>query len=109
MQNELPKFERGYLICNNFGFRNCIRNEKGIKHDIKSMAYVKNVAAFLEYSLSFKSGLHIYNYIDKPDFDMNELVCEARKVEEIREAHEVCGVAAAMAWADAMARDGRWA
>ena len=33
----------------------------------KSMAYVENVAAFLEYSLSFKPGLHIYNYIDKPD------------------------------------------
>jgi nucleoside-diphosphate-sugar epimerase len=45
----------------------------------KSMAYVENVAAFLEYSLSFKPGLHIYNYIDKPDFDMNTLVSEARK------------------------------
>ena len=45
----------------------------------KSMAYVENVAAFLEYSLSFKPGLHIYNYIDKPDFDMNTLVFEARK------------------------------
>ncbi|MDA8754859.1 NAD(P)-dependent oxidoreductase [Luminiphilus sp.] len=45
----------------------------------KSMAYVENVAAFLEYSLSFKPGLHIYNYIDKPDFDMNSLVSEARK------------------------------
>ncbi len=45
----------------------------------KSMAYVENVAAFLEYSLSFKPGLHIFNYIDKPDFDMNTLVSEARK------------------------------
>lgn len=45
----------------------------------KSMAYVENVAAFLEFSLSFKPGLHIYNYIDKPDFDMNTLVSEARK------------------------------
>ena len=45
----------------------------------KSMAYVENVVAFLEYSLSFKPGLHIYNYIDKPDFDMNTLVTEARK------------------------------
>lgn len=40
----------------------------------KSMAYVENVAAFLEYSLSFKPGIHIYNYIDKPDFTMNKLV-----------------------------------
>ncbi len=45
----------------------------------KSMAYVDNVAAFLEYCLSFKPGLHTYNYIDKPDFDMNTLVSEARK------------------------------
>jgi nucleoside-diphosphate-sugar epimerase len=45
----------------------------------KSMAYVENVAAFLEYSLSFKPGIHIYNYIDKPDFDMNTLVSETRK------------------------------
>lgn len=46
----------------------------------KSMAYVENVAAFLEYSLSFKPGLHVYNYIDKPDFDMNTLVSKARKI-----------------------------
>lgn len=45
----------------------------------KSMAYVENVAAFLEYSLSFKPGIHLYNYIDKPDFDMNELVSKVRK------------------------------
>ena len=45
----------------------------------KSMAYVENVAAFLEYSLLFKPGLHIYNYIDKPDLDMNTLVSEARR------------------------------
>ena len=46
----------------------------------KSMAYVENVAAFLEHCLSFKSGLHIYNYIDKPDYDMNTLISEIRKV-----------------------------
>jgi len=45
----------------------------------KSMAYVENVVAFIEYSLSFEPGLHIYNYIDKPDFDMNALVFGARK------------------------------
>lgn len=46
----------------------------------KSMAYVENVAAFLEYSLSFKPGIHIYNYIDKPNIDMNTLVSEVRKI-----------------------------
>ncbi len=45
----------------------------------KSMAYVENISAFLEYCLSFKPGLHIYNYIDKPDFDMNTLISEVRK------------------------------
>jgi nucleoside-diphosphate-sugar epimerase len=46
----------------------------------KSMAYVENVAAFLEYSLSFKAGIHIYNYIDKPDFTMNHLVAYVNKL-----------------------------
>ncbi len=46
----------------------------------KSMAYVENVAAFLEYSLDFKPGVHIYNYIDKPDFAMNTLVAHVNKL-----------------------------
>jgi nucleoside-diphosphate-sugar epimerase len=46
----------------------------------KSMAYVENVAAFLEYSLNFKPGVHIYNYIDKPDFTMNALVAHVNKL-----------------------------
>ena len=45
----------------------------------KSMAYVENVTAFLEYSLSFENGVHTYNYIDKPDFDMNTLVKKVYK------------------------------
>lgn len=44
----------------------------------KSMAYVENVAAFLQHSFGFDRGLHVYNYIDKPDFDMNGLVKTAR-------------------------------
>lgn len=40
----------------------------------KSMAYVENIAAFLEYCLDLKNGVHIFNYIDKPDYDMNTLV-----------------------------------
>ena len=40
----------------------------------KSMAYVENVAAFLQYAVGFKPGVHIHNYIDKPDSTMNELV-----------------------------------
>jgi len=40
----------------------------------KSMAYVENISAFIEYSISFRPGVHIYNFIDKPDFTMNRLV-----------------------------------
>jgi nucleoside-diphosphate-sugar epimerase len=46
----------------------------------KSMSYVENVAAFLEYSLDFKPGIHIFNYIDKPDFTMNSLVSHVSEV-----------------------------
>ena len=48
--------------------------------NIKSMAYVDNVAEFIKFSLSFKKNLHIYNYIDKPDLDMNSLVKMTRKI-----------------------------
>jgi nucleoside-diphosphate-sugar epimerase len=46
----------------------------------KSMAYVGNVVAFIQFSLTFKPGVHIYNYIDKPDFTMNELVSWVNKL-----------------------------
>jgi nucleoside-diphosphate-sugar epimerase len=46
----------------------------------KSMAYVENVAAFIEYSMSFKPGVHIYNFIDKPDFTMNTLVGNVNRI-----------------------------
>lgn len=45
----------------------------------KSMAYVENVAAFIQHNFKNPPGIHIYNYIDKPDFDMNSLV---RRVEK---------------------------
>jgi nucleoside-diphosphate-sugar epimerase len=48
----------------------------------KSMAYVENVAAFIEYSMSFKPGVHIYNFIDKPDFTMNTLVANVNRILE---------------------------
>jgi nucleoside-diphosphate-sugar epimerase len=46
----------------------------------KSMAYVENIAAFIEYSMSFKPGVHIYNFIDKPDFTMNQLVGSVKRI-----------------------------
>ncbi len=40
----------------------------------KSMAYVENVSACVIHCLSFDRGVHIYNYVDEPSFDMNTLV-----------------------------------
>lgn len=49
----------------------------------KSMAYVENVAAFIEYSMTFKPGVHIFNYVDKPDFTMNSLVSKVNHILEL--------------------------
>jgi nucleoside-diphosphate-sugar epimerase len=48
--------------------------------NVKSMAYVENVAAFIEYNLNNTPGEHLFNYIDKPDFDMNMLVIEVNRI-----------------------------
>ena len=47
----------------------------------KSMNYVENVAAFIEYELSHdtESGEHLYNYCDEPAYDMNHLVLDCYK------------------------------
>jgi nucleoside-diphosphate-sugar epimerase len=45
----------------------------GDGHNRKSMAYVENVADVLVHALTFGPGVHIFNYADKPDLDMNEL------------------------------------
>ncbi len=43
----------------------------------KSMAYVGNIAAFIKYQLeNIKPGYQVFNYIDKPDFSMNELASQ---------------------------------
>jgi GlcNAc-P-P-Und epimerase len=44
----------------------------------KSLAYVENVAAALVHALTFGPGVHVFNYADKPDLDMNELTALAR-------------------------------
>lgn len=41
----------------------------------KSMAYVGNIVRFIEFCINEKkAGYNVYNYVDKPDFTMNELV-----------------------------------
>ena len=47
----------------------------GSGKNVKSMAYVGNVVAFVKFLIdNVKEGYNVYNYIDKPDTDMNALV-----------------------------------
>ena len=46
----------------------------GSGHNRKSMAYVGNVSAFLVHALRLGAGAHLFNYADKPDFAMQEMV-----------------------------------
>ena len=67
---------------NVFNLLNQIQSKKfvmiGDGENEKSMAYVKNVVSFIIYCLSLKKGVHIFNYIDKPDMNMNQLVKRVR-------------------------------
>lgn len=45
----------------------------------KSMAYVDNVADFLVFCMDKAGGVQIFNYADKPDFTMKELVAFLRR------------------------------
>ena len=36
--------------------------------------------AFIEHAMGFEPGVHVYNYVDKPDFNMNELVASVRSM-----------------------------
>ena len=53
----------------------------------KSMAYVENIVAFIEYNLDNFGGEKLFNYIDKPDFDMNTLVTEVNRI--LGKKHEI--------------------
>jgi GlcNAc-P-P-Und epimerase len=46
----------------------------------KSMSYIDNICGFIRYCLGDKfKGHHVYNYVDKPDLSMNELVSLAEE------------------------------
>lgn len=47
--------------------------------NVKSIAYVENVAAFLEHVLGCEPGTRIYNYVDKPDCATRDLVRTIRR------------------------------
>jgi GlcNAc-P-P-Und epimerase len=46
----------------------------GDGRNVKSLAHVQNVASFLDFLADRPERLGIYNYADKPDFNMRELV-----------------------------------
>ena len=51
----------------------------GSGRNIKSMAYVGNVAAFVAHALTFPPGVHIFNYVDGPDLNTRDLVQYIRR------------------------------
>ena len=54
----------------------------------KSMAYVGNIVAFITNACKTKTlGYHIYNYVDKPDFNMNKLVSVVQSKMQIKPAN----------------------
>lgn len=47
----------------------------------KSMAYVGNIVAFTKYMIDYVAcGYNVFNYVDKPDFNMNQLIDHISKV-----------------------------
>lgn len=49
--------------------------------NVKSMAYVGNVVAFVKYMIdNLTDGYNVFNYIDKPDCNMNDLVAHVSHV-----------------------------
>jgi nucleoside-diphosphate-sugar epimerase len=52
----------------------------GSGKNVKSMAYIENVVGFIEYVLGYPEGVHLFNYIDKPDMDMNTVVSRVRSL-----------------------------
>jgi len=63
----------------------------GKGQNVKSMAYVGNISSFLQYCISFqKPEYQVYNYIDKPDLNMNELVSLVRdKIGKPKSIHKI--------------------
>lgn len=53
----------------------------GKGENVKSMAYVGNIVAFVKFMIeSVTEGYNVFNYIDKPDTNMNDLVALVEKV-----------------------------
>ena len=46
----------------------------GTGQNIKSLAYVGNLVHFINFTLKTNSGVYIFNYVDKPDYSLNNLI-----------------------------------
>jgi len=51
----------------------------GSGENVKSMAYVGNVAAFLAHGLTLGPGMHTFNYVDGPDMNTRDLIAHIRR------------------------------
>lgn len=68
-----------YNLLNQISSRKFLMVGKG--DNVKSMAYVGNIVAFVKFMIeSVKEGYNVFNYIDKPDTNMNDLVALVEKV-----------------------------
>jgi nucleoside-diphosphate-sugar epimerase len=66
-----------FNLFNQIASRRFIMIGKG--RNKKSIAYVKNVAAFLQSCLEFKDSYAVFNYADGPDMSMKNLVTYVRE------------------------------
>jgi nucleoside-diphosphate-sugar epimerase len=67
-----------YNLLKQIASRNFLK--VGTGNNKKSMAYVGNVAEFIKYQIeNIKTGYEVFNYVDKPDFSMNELVLQVEQ------------------------------
>ena len=61
-----------YNLINQIMTRRFIMIGNGL--NVKSMAYVENVASFLVFCIDQKSKYELFNYVDKPDMSMKALI-----------------------------------
>ena len=66
-----------YVLLQQIASGRCVMIGDGSNR--KSMAYVGNVAGFLIHALKFGPGVHVYNYVDKPDVDISSLLAIANQ------------------------------
>lgn len=67
-----------YNLLRQIASRKFVMIGKGANY--KSMAYVGNVASFIKFQLqNIHPGYQVFNYVDTPDFNMNELVSQVEK------------------------------